>query len=164
MTGNKKFYLYGMKKLVFLLVTLIAMGCNETVAPRPDKLIEQDKMENILYDVALLQAIKSFKPEVLDTNGVDPRTYIYKKYDIDSLTLAQNHTWYAADLEEYEIMQQKVADRLKAESDKLKVTKKPAAKPKKTATTAATPAANPGRERMMQKRKELEQRQKLQQR
>jgi hypothetical protein len=160
LTDNKSFYLYGMKKLVFIIVALIAVACNNDIAPKPDKLIDEDEMEKILYDIALIQGIKSFKPEVLDANGVDPRTYIYKKYAIDSLTLAQNHTWYASDLEEYEKMQTKVADKLKAEREKLNNTTKQKVKKPAVAKPPVTPAQQQ-RTRMMEHREELLRRRKL---
>jgi len=144
-----------MKKLVFIIVALVAVACNNGLVPEPDKIIEEDKMESILYDIALMQGIKSFKPAVLDSNGVDPRTYIYKKYAIDSLTLAQNHTWYASDLEEYEKMQQNVANRLKADRDKLTALSKKKKKVKKP--NATTPAQQ--REKLLhlkQKKEELQ--------
>jgi len=76
-------------------------------------------MVDILYDIALLQSIKSFQPAVLDTNNVHAHIYIYKKYKIDSLTLAQNHTYYASDIEEYEKMENKVSERIKQQRDAL---------------------------------------------
>lgn len=92
-------------------------------------------MVDILYDIALLQSIKSFQPTVLDTNNVNAHTYIYKKYKIDSLTLVQNHTYYASDIEGYEKIENEVSDRLKKNKEELT--------PKKDSTTvnkAATSA------------------------
>lgn len=141
-----------MKKLVFIVVALFAVACNSEIAPKPEKLIEEEKMEDILYDMALIQGIKSYRPEVLDANGVDPRTYIYKKYAIDSLTLAQNHTWYASDLEGYDKIQQNVLDRLKADRTKLE---KPVKKKGKKATAPKPVPDQEQKNRMMQRKQDL---------
>lgn len=142
-----------MKKLFPVLAVLVfAVSCKENTVPEPKNLLEQKQMENILYDVALIQSIKSFKPEVLDTNGVDPRKFIFEKYKIDSLTLAQNHTWYAADLEKYEQMQKHIVERLQKAKDSVnKLQGKPdAAKP---GDTTKVNSASPGHPTELQESK-----------
>jgi len=134
-----------MKKLVFILLSILAVSCGDELAPKPETLLSEDNMVDILYDVSLLQAIKSFKPQALDSSHVDPRNYIYKKYKIDSLTLAQNHIWYASNLEQYEKMQKRVVTRLEREKDKLK--------PKKKKNT--TPAVNTDKSKTAEKPKVL---------
>lgn len=128
-----------MKKLVFILLSALAISCGEDAAPKPEHLLSEDEMVDIFYDISLLQSIKSFKPMVLDSNKVDPRTYIYQKYKIDSLTLAQNHTWYATNLENYEKIQKRVSTRLEREKDKLT----PKDKKKKANVASPGTAANP---------------------
>lgn len=108
-----------MKKLVFILLAVLVAACNQNTAPKPDRLLDRDEMTNILYDIALLQAIKSYKPNVLDSNNVYSHNYIYKKYKIDSLTFAQNNTYYASDIEEYEKIEQKVSEKIKENREKL---------------------------------------------
>lgn len=114
-----------MKKLLFVLLALSVLSCNEETVPKPDKLIAEDKMIDILYDAALMQAIKTYNYKTLDSANVDPKTYIYKKYSIDSLTLSQNHIWYASNLENYEKMEQQVLERLRKERKKLGIKAKP---------------------------------------
>ena len=121
-----------MKKLVFIFLALLVLSCKEELAPKPEHLLTEGDMVNILYDISILQSIKSFQPAVLDSNRVNPRTYIYSKYKIDSLIFAQNHTYYASNLEEYDKIQARVKERLKANTDKLKPKKTP-----KKGTTAA---------------------------
>ena len=123
-----------MKKLVFIFLAIVAVSCNNDIAPKPEHLLKEDEMVNIFYDIALLQGIKSFTPQSLEENNVDAKNYIYKKYKIDSLTFAQNHNYYASDLKKYEIIERRVVEKLQKQKEKLvpKVTP-PAAKqtPKK---------------------------------
>ena len=96
---------------VFAL-SILLLSCNKGVE-KPANLMSEGKMEDVLYDIALLQVMNSFSPKTLEDNGVKAGEYIYKKYAIDSLTLAQNQAYYASDLERYKKLQGKVADRLK---------------------------------------------------
>jgi Domain of unknown function (DUF4296) len=93
-----------MKKRISLLAILALIGCKEDLVKKPDLLIERSKMMDIMYDMSLLEAIKYQNPTVLDSNQIRPKQYIYKKYKIDSLQLAQNNVYYAADYKSYKIM------------------------------------------------------------
>lgn len=136
-----------MKKLVFIfLCALIVVSCSNNAAPKPDKMLSEDDMVNILYDIALLQAIKSFTPKSLNDNNIKTQTYIFNKYKTDSLSFAQNHLYYASDLKKYDKMQKKVFDRLKKAKAKLEVKppkKATTTKPDAAKTTAAVTPANP---------------------
>lgn len=110
-----------MKKIIVLLSVLIIAGCSKkNDIPKPAKPIDKPTMENILYDLALLQALKSYSPEKLTKNDINSKTYIYQKYKIDSLQFVENNKYYASDFTEYQAMFGRVTDRLqkqKAETD-----------------------------------------------
>ncbi len=91
-----------MKKLVtsFLLFAIL-ISCQKPVVSKPDNLIDEDVLVSILYDLSLLEAIKSQNPTVLETNNINSTTYIYKKYKIDSLQFARSNTYYASDNKKY---------------------------------------------------------------
>ena len=72
-----------MKKRISLLAILTLLGCKDDLVKKPDVLIEKSKMMDIMYDLALLEAIKYQNPAVLDSNQIRPKQYIYKKYKID---------------------------------------------------------------------------------
>lgn len=104
-----------MKKSISLLAILALLGCKEDLVKKPDLLIEKSKMMNIMYDLALLEAIKYQNPAVLDSNQIRPKQFIYKKYKIDSLQLAQNNRYYAADYKSYKVMFESVVKRIENE-------------------------------------------------
>ena len=119
-----------MKKTVLIIITaLLLFACGQgNVVEKPDNLISEEDMVNMLYDVALLQATRSIASKELDEK-TDSKTYIYKKYKIDSLTFVQSHKYYASRLDQYEKMQKKVTERLTAVKSKIKPDPKEAEKP-----------------------------------
>lgn len=105
-----------MKKIVslFALVALL-VSCNKDLVEKPDNLIDKKVMGDILYDMSILDALKYQDPNSLYSNGINPKTYIFQKYKIDSLQFAKSNAYYAADYREYKKMYDVLNDRLKKE-------------------------------------------------
>jgi hypothetical protein len=112
-----------MKKIVFISAMLLAViGCKEAVVDVPEKLIEEEKMVDIFYDLSLLEAMLNYNPTLMSRNNIDPYTYIYDKYGIDSLQFVSNNKYYASDIKKYDKMYEKVKVRMeqsKADFDTL---------------------------------------------
>ena len=104
-----------MKKLALVIVSVIMFSCGGSTVEKPERLLSEDEMTNIIYDITMIQAFRSVKPEVLDYNNIKGQEYIFKKYKIDSLTFAQNNAWYTANMDKYEAIQKKVTERIKKE-------------------------------------------------
>lgn len=83
-----------MNKFFVILTVFILMSCKDS-ATKPTPFIEEKKMENILYDMALLYSIENVsaysREDTLKKVNV---AAIYKKYDIDSLTFVSNNRYY----------------------------------------------------------------------
>lgn len=102
-----------MKKILsILLIIIVFLGCKEGTVQQPDRLIEKGKMINIMYDVALLEALKYQNPATLAKYKINAPDYIYKKYKIDSLQFAQSNVYYAANYTEYKEMFDQVIKRI----------------------------------------------------
>jgi hypothetical protein len=101
-----------MKKIIALLVVLVFWACKEDVVKKPNRLIDKEVMVDIMYDLSLFEAIKYQSPAVLDSNGINPRKYIFKKYKIDSLQFAQSNVYYASDYASYKGMFEQITKRL----------------------------------------------------
>jgi hypothetical protein len=123
-----------MKKILPFLAIFTFVGCKDDLVKKPERLIEKSQMVNIMYDLSLLEAIKYQNPAVLDSNQIRPKQFIYKKYKVDSLQLAQNNVYYASDYKAYKIMFDEVVSRL--EKDKLKAEKQLKSEEKKSAILA----------------------------
>ena len=114
-----------MKKLVFIFtVAILFFSCNTDLVKKPDNLIDKRKMGDILYDMSLLEALKYQNPNSLYENGINPKTYVFKKYKIDSITYSQNQRYYASDSRKYKKIYKKVIERLDLEQKKMNDTTK----------------------------------------
>ena len=104
-----------MKKIILFLVLLtLLISCKDEVVKKPERLIEKDVMLDVMYDLAVLEAIKYQNPVSLDTFKINPRDFIYKKYKIDSLQFAKSNVYYASDYEDYKLMFEQITKRLDA--------------------------------------------------
>ena len=115
-------------KLSAIIAAFLFLSCSSDVQ-KPDNLIPEDAMVEIFYDLAVMDAIKSHNPLSLETYGVQPDQYIYKKYGVDSLQFASSNKYYAADIKKYKSMYVKVNDRLKTEKAQVDEVLKKESKP-----------------------------------
>lgn len=106
-----------MKRIILIGLLFSFISCNNTIE-KPKNLIEKDKMIDILYDISLLEAIKT-----QNINGgiknKEANEYLYKKYSIDSTQLAQSNKYYAADVDEYKKMFEEVKTKLEEQTKKM---------------------------------------------
>lgn len=109
-----------MKRCLILFVVLIACEAN-TANPPPADLIPEDTMEQILYDINLLRAIKNNRfgrevpKEILNNN------YILRKYNIADSTLKQNQIYYAQSPKRLFTMYNRIYKRLEKVEDSISV-------------------------------------------
>ena len=118
--------------LVIVLVLFLSISCKKELVKEPAKLIEREKMVDIMYDLSLLEAMRYQKPLSLDSIDSDPTKFIFKKYKVDSLQFAQNNMYYASDYENYKDMFDQVNKRIsvnqRAADSLAKIDEKKAAK------------------------------------
>lgn len=102
-----------MRKIILFLATLTLLAsCKDEVVKKPERLIKKDVMIDVMYDLAVLEAIKYQNPASLDSFTINSRDYIYKKYKIDSLQFAKSNVYYASDYEDYKLMFEQITKRL----------------------------------------------------
>ena len=98
--------------LLFLSFFIILTSCKNTTVEKPDNLIEEDKMINILYDVSVLEAIKVTNPKSLETRKINTNRYIFQKYKIDSLQFVKSDLYYSSDPDNYGEIYKKVIEKI----------------------------------------------------
>jgi len=117
-----------MKKKIaycFFLIILLIFSCQNLDKPsKPENLIPEDKMIQLLTDIAFIKAAKGSYKKVFDIEKINPETYILKKHGIDSIVFAENNKWYANQIEEYEKIFNKVKSNLEKSKTKFEKLKK----------------------------------------
>ena len=104
--------------MLSLCFVMILFSCQNSAIEKPEKPIDEDVMVDILYDLSLMEAIKS--QNILNSdNTINSSQYIYKKYKIDSIQFVQNNKFYASNVDNYKKMFDKVKGRLENEANKL---------------------------------------------
>lgn len=101
-----------MKKAIYLSIVLAIFACSENPVKKPKVLLDEETMENIIFDVAILQAAKANSLDVLQANNIDSKNFIYKKYKIDSTIFHQNNRYYAGNIRKHKHMHKRVLARL----------------------------------------------------
>ncbi len=113
------------KKNIYILILVAVFSCQSLdKPPKPEVFLEEDKMVEILSDIAFVKAAKTSFRKVLEIEKINPEAYILKKHKIDSTVFAQNNIWYASQLEEYEKIFTRVKSNLEASKNKYENIKK----------------------------------------
>ena len=102
-----------MKK--YLLIIFLFIGCSDNV---PDNLISKEKMENIIFDIMILNASSGFDLKI--DNNLLSDELIYKKHNIDSLQFFESELYYSKNPREHYEIYAKVKIRILKSMDSLK--------------------------------------------
>lgn len=111
------------KRIVFSLGFLLLLACAEKLIEKPDKLIPEDKMVSILKEIAIVNAAKTTNQAKLRDNAIEPTTFVFEKYEVDSAQFVDSDRYYASLPMIYERLYKRVEtslenERLQMEEDK----------------------------------------------
>ncbi len=84
-----------MKKIYIIIFFLFSCFDNNQV-PKPDDLINENKMSKILYDLAIMKSINGSGFIKQDLDFIFGDEFIYKKYNIDSSQFSKSHKYYSS--------------------------------------------------------------------
>ena len=102
---------------VFISVSFFySCSCTGSVE-KPDNLISESLMINILYEISILDAMSTFKPKNKDFEEIYGKPYIFIKYGVDSLQLAKSDEYYAKFPRVYHRIYSSVLEKLKKTKD-----------------------------------------------
>jgi len=118
-----------MRNFILLVFLIIMMSCQENKNfDKPENLIDVPTMENIVYDLLLMQSIQSNAYTADQMETYFGNEYIYLKYNIDSLQLAESELYYTKFPKVYLDIHKKVLARFTKLKDSMEnVAKKEAA-------------------------------------
>lgn len=98
--------------VISFFVIIYLFSCSNKSAKKPDNLISIETMEEIIYDVYMLNAIKISNKKLLQNEEVSFEKEIFEKYNIDSLRFAKSNDYYAADFETYKALIERIKKRM----------------------------------------------------
>ena len=103
-----------MKKLLFICTAFLGLlACQDIQYPeKPDNLIPEDKMVDIITDLYIFNAAKSYNRNLLQQSGLTMESFIFEKHQIDSLQFEKSNDYYAANIEKLEAIYKKAQERL----------------------------------------------------
>jgi len=86
---------------------------------KPENLIDETRMESILYDAVMMDVMNTFSglnPDFVEILGAP---YLYKKYGIDSLQLVQSEEYYTKNPRIYHRIYSRVLTKLQKDKDSI---------------------------------------------
>ena len=101
-----------MRKKVILLACLICLGCapQNSVEP-PEQLSSPEKMEDVLYDLSLIKALKNTNFQTEESKSILTPDYLFKKHNIDSLQWEENLRYYSKNPKQFLLIYKKIQER-----------------------------------------------------
>lgn len=101
-----------------MVIILLVVSCaNVERSPAPENLFDEDKIVEVLVDLYVLEAAVSSNKNNFEKMGLKPTAFIYKKYATDSVELQQNLNYYVDRTQKYEIILEKVKERIEVLKD-----------------------------------------------
>tara|TARA_Y100000992_G_scaffold265449_1_gene202818 strand:+ start:196 stop:564 length:369 start_codon:yes stop_codon:yes gene_type:complete len=101
----------------FVILCLFLCCQNIEFNNKPDNLIDEVLMEQVLYEATLIEVMKTFSdknPKFIKTLGTP---YFFIKYGIDSLQLAKSEEYYTKNPRKYQKIYMKVLLRMEKHKD-----------------------------------------------
>ncbi|MDT8415649.1 MAG: DUF4296 domain-containing protein [Flavobacteriaceae bacterium] len=91
-----------MKNIYLIILVFFVFSCQEIdKEKKPKDLIARDKMADVMYDIVLLNAAKSYSPKMIENSDIDYQKYVYERHGIDSLQFARSSNYYSHHLDTY---------------------------------------------------------------
>ena len=102
---------------VLILVSIFDSCSSKGSVEKPDNLINESLMVNVLYEISILDAMSTFKPRNKDFEQIYGKPYIFLKYGVDSLQLAKSDQYYAKFPRVYHKIYSRVLEKMKKTKD-----------------------------------------------
>lgn len=101
-----------MKKGLYILILFFIVSCtSNTIYKKPEDLIPEDQMVDILVDLQLALGAKSIK-NIEGNKNADYFYLVYDKYKIDSTRFANSNFYYMSDIDKFNKILKKTKDKL----------------------------------------------------
>jgi len=123
-----------MRKFLVCILTLtlaFLFSCGYGKIKKPDDLIPQSKMVDIIVDLNMMSSGQGLNKSVLVKEGIVPEEYVFKKYNIDSARFIASNEYYAHHIEIYQDIYDNVKNKLNEKKAEYKLLSEEEQKEKK---------------------------------
>lgn len=98
-----------------MAVFVFLVSCQDiNRAPKPENLLSEERMVDVLTELAILHGARSYNKSLMEEKGIDPYPYLVEKYGVDSSRLAQSNQYYSQNYKQYQRIYDRVKLRLEA--------------------------------------------------
>ena len=105
---------------ISIFFLLFVLSCQDsTSASVPRNLIDEDTMENIIYDATTMDVMSTFIPKNQSFVDIMGSPYLFLKYEIDSLQLAESQEYYSKNPKVMSKIYRKVLRRMEKSKDSI---------------------------------------------
>ncbi|WP_052466991.1 DUF4296 domain-containing protein [Psychroserpens damuponensis] len=106
------------QSLVLFIIVVVLLSCSDK-RPKPEDLISEEKMVDVIYEASILTNAKGVNKKLLEDNGIQPEQFVFSKYNIDSLQFVNSLNYYASSIETYDLIYTKVDNRINLEKERI---------------------------------------------
>ena len=105
---------------ISIFFMLIIFSCQDLVLiEKPENLIDELTMENIIYEAIMMDVMSTFKPKNKKFIGIVGSPYLFIKYNIDSIQLVRSNEYYTKNPKVMSKIYMKVLRRMERSKDSI---------------------------------------------
>jgi len=90
------------KFVMIMFVFGLFISCDTDKISKPENLIPESKMVDIIVDLTMMNSGQGLNKAVLEKEGIVPEEYVYTKYGIDSVQFINSNEYYAHNIDTYQ--------------------------------------------------------------
>ena len=108
-----------MKKIIFALSLIVFHSCSNNEKNKPDDLMTEDQMTNLLLDINIINSSRAFRNKSKLNYYNIKDSLLFRKHNIDSLKFSNSNFYYASNPKIYLRIYSKLELKLKNLKDSL---------------------------------------------
>ena len=136
--------------LGFLISFFLLTSCQDLKkSPKPPDLIGEDKMVDVLTEIALLNGARTYNKKMVKEKGIDPYEHLLAKYQVDSVQFIHSNNYYSENYKDYSDIYSRVKERLEAIQRGYDSLREKEERKRDSIRSLEKDSLNPGRKRML---------------
>ena len=101
-----------MRIILTLIILVIVQSCKDFNNKKPENLISEDKMVEILFDLEIINAARGDNKKIIEEKISDVNNYLQNKYRIGIDQFENSISYYSSDILKYSTIIQEVEQKL----------------------------------------------------